>query len=398
MFETGTKLVERHGQTGMQPERAPAILIVDDAPLNLDLMQRILRAEGFRTLVAAGGCEALKVCSTAPVDLILLDVMMPDRDGFQVCADLKSNPATRDIPVIFLSALDDVENRVTGLSVGGVDYIGKPFDAQEVRARVRVHLKARQAVQSMAREQSARLEELRDAQQSMLVLPEHLPEACFAVYYQPLEAVGGDFYDVVPLSEDVIGYFVADISGHGVGASFLTSAVKALLRHCAGPLCPAQQTLQKINSVMRETLHDGHYLTACYVRLHRSELRLSIVSAGHPPLIHVSSDGQTESVGVAGDPLGVFGSGVFERREINVQAGDRFYLCTDGLIENHGAPGTTRAPGFDCLLAACGRRHALPLDAAVRAIVEDVKPEGLPRDDDLLLLGVEVRPYPEQCP
>jgi sigma-B regulation protein RsbU (phosphoserine phosphatase) len=388
VFETGNNLEERQGLT----ERVPTILIVDDIPVNLALAQRILRSDGYRTLVAADGFEALKVCATVPVDLILLDVMMPEMDGFQVCAGLKSNPATRDIPVIFLSALDDVESRVTGLNGGGVDYIAKPFDAQEVRARVRVHLRTRREVQSLAREQRAQFEELREAQRSMLVLPEDLPEACFAVYYRPLQAVGGDFYDVVPLGDDLIGYFVADISGHGVAASFLTSAVKALLRQCAGPLCPAQQTMQEINSVMRETLHDDHYLTACYVRLHRRELRLSVVSAGHPPLIRVSRDGQGETVAVEGDPLGVFGSGVFERREINVQAGDRFYLYTDGLIENHGSGGCGRAPGLGCLLAACGRRHALPLDQAVRAIVEDVKPEGRTRDDDLLLLGVEVRP------
>ena len=150
--------------------------------------------------------------------------------------------------------------------------------------------------------------------------------------------------------------------------------------------------LADLDAVMGETLHDGQYLTACYVRLHRRELRLSVVSAGHPPLIRVSSDGQRETVAAEGDPLGVFGSGVFERREISVQAGDRFYLYTDGLIENHGTAGCARAAGLGCLLEACGRRHALPLDRAVRAIVEDVKPEGRTREDDLLLLGIEVRP------
>ena len=241
-----------------------------------------------------------------------------------------------------------------GLSLGGVDYIGKPFDAHEVRVRLEVHLKARLEAQHLARKRRAHFDELRLAQQSMLVLPEDFPEASFAVYYRPLDAVGGDFYDVVPLGGDLIGYFVADISGHGVGASFLTSAVKALLRQCSGPGFPARQTMQEINSVMRKTLNEGRYLTACYVWLHTEALTLSIVSAGHPPLIHVSQ-GQARSIGVTGDPLGVFRPGIFENREIGVQPGDRFYLYTDGLIENPGAAGCARAAGLDCLMAACGR-------------------------------------------
>ena len=372
---------------GHASESAPLILIVDDSPMNRDLMKRILRSDGFRTLAAADGFQALDMCSGTPIDLILLDVMMPGRDGFEVCTELKANAATREIPVIFLSALDDPESRVTGLSVGGLDYIGKPFDAAEVRARVRVHLKAHQEAQALARERSVTIEALREAQRSLLVRPEDLPGSNFAVYYQPLEAVGGDFYDVLELDEDTFGYFVADISGHGVGASFLTSAVKALLREYAAPPYSAEETVESINAALRATFSYGHHLTACYARLSRPERKLEVVSAGHPPLIYISRGGEGRSIQAGSDPLGMFGSVVLQKQEIAVSAGDRFYLYTDGLIEQR--PGSAHACGLDGLVGACREHHNLPLDESVQAIIEGIR--GKKSCDDLLLLGAEVR-------
>jgi len=112
----------------------------------------------------------------------------------------------RDIPVIFLSSLDDPRCRLQGLHAGGVDYISKPFYAEEVLARVRVHLRIRQAVRVVALREEARLAELREAQRSILVLPEDLPEASFAVSYRPLGAAGGDIYDVLQLGDRLFAY------------------------------------------------------------------------------------------------------------------------------------------------------------------------------------------------
>ena len=209
---------------------APTILIVDDTPVNVLFLQNVLDGEGFRTITAADGASARELSRAEVPDLILLDVMMPGESGFETCSKLKSDPKTADIPVIFLSALDDVKSKVSGLKIGGVDYVSKPVHGEEVLARVRVHLRIRENNRAMARQHQARMEELRDAQQAILVRPEDCPDASFAVFYQPMEAAGGDFYDVLPLDSGVFGYFVADVSGHGVSAAFLTSAIKALLR------------------------------------------------------------------------------------------------------------------------------------------------------------------------
>jgi sigma-B regulation protein RsbU (phosphoserine phosphatase) len=371
-------------------EGAPRILIVEDDPLNRDLMERILAAEGFRTVAAGDGEEAFSALRSTTPDLILLDILLPGRTGFELCSEFKTDRTLRDIPVIFLSALDHPRDRLQGLRVGGADYIAKPFYAEEVLARIRVHLRLRQAMRLMALQEEANLAELRQAQRSILVLPEDLPEASFAVSYRPLGAVGGDIYDVQQLGDRLFAYFVADISGHGVGASFLTSAVKALLRQYSGPLYKAEETLQNINSVMLSTLPDGQYLTACYVRFYQSKRLLSMVSAGHPAPIHVSANGKAETFGVESDALGIFPSVILEKRDVFVEPGDRFYLYTDGLIENPLAPGGARDAGLKQLCLACEHSHHLPLAEAVNAIAGEVRPSGEPVYDDLLLLGVGV--------
>jgi phosphoserine phosphatase RsbU/P len=239
---------------------SPTILVVDDTPTNLDLLQGVLEAEGFRTLTAADGPTARALSRAQQPDLILLDVMMPGETGFGTCSLLKSDPVTADIPVIFLSALDDVKTKVTGLKLGGVDYIAKPVDGEEVLARVRVHLRIRETNRALVGQHRARLEQLRDAQQAILMRPGDCPEARFAVYYEPLEEAGGDFYDVVELGAGIFGYFVADISGHGISAAFLTSAVKALLRQYAGPVFSPEDTMRGVDSVMGQLLDEERIL------------------------------------------------------------------------------------------------------------------------------------------
>ena len=116
------------------------ILIVDDLADNLRVLSATLAEQGYGVRCAKNGSMALRGAMAAPPDLILLDVKMPDMDGYQVCQQLKAAPATRDIPVIFMSALDDVLDKVRAFDVGGVDYITKPFQVEEVLARIKSQL------------------------------------------------------------------------------------------------------------------------------------------------------------------------------------------------------------------------------------------------------------------
>ena len=366
---------------------SPTILIVDDTPVNVELIQAVLSAEGFHTLTACDGPAARSICHTNRPDLILLDVMMPGESGFETCIQLKADPSTAAIPIIFLSALGDVDSKVIGMKVGGVDYIAKPVHRSEVLARIRVHLRIRAANDELLRGQRERLDQLRDAQQAILVRPESCPDAHFAVYYRPLEEAGGDFYDVIPIGPNCFGYFVADISGHGASAAFLTSAVKALLRQYASPEHTPEDIMTSVDLAMRQMLGEEQYLTACYAYLNRYTHRLSVVSAGHPPLILVSQSGETQVVAIDGDPLGAFGSAVLAQRDLHVSRGDRLFLYSDGLIES--SPGGGRSEGIQRLVDACVRNRMTPLPEVAAKVVKELYPDFRKGEDDLLLLAVE---------
>lgn len=146
-------------QETVENQHIPDILIVDDVPANLKVLGDILKSEGYKVRPVPNGTLALQVALKEKPDLILLDIMMPDMDGFEVCRQLKESPYLRDIPVIFISALNDTKDIVKALKCGGVDFITKPFQAEEILARVSTHLKLHQQ-SIMLREQSKELQEL----------------------------------------------------------------------------------------------------------------------------------------------------------------------------------------------------------------------------------------------
>ena len=137
------------------------ILIVDDTPENLTLLRSMLTEKGYRVLAAINGEMALKAVRTNLPDLILLDIRMPGMDGYEVCKQLKSEEKTRKIPVIFISALNEVDDKVKALSLGGVDYITKPFQAEEVLARIKTHLALR-SLQKSLEDKNAQLQKALD--------------------------------------------------------------------------------------------------------------------------------------------------------------------------------------------------------------------------------------------
>lgn len=126
-------------------EKAPLILIVDDTPKNIQVVGNLLKDQNYRITAAQNGREALDVVGKVAPDLILLDIMMPEMDGYDVCRNLKQDPLLKDIPVIFLTALTESENLVKAFEVGGVDYITKPFNLAELRMRVHTHLELKRA-------------------------------------------------------------------------------------------------------------------------------------------------------------------------------------------------------------------------------------------------------------
>lgn len=140
------------------------ILVVDDNPLNLKLVNNLLVEKHYNITLASSGAEALQLIEIHTFDIILLDIMMPEMDGFEVCKTLKGNNNTKDIPIIFLSAKDQTEDIVKGFQIGGVDYITKPFQKEELLARLNNHIELKQARDLLKRF----AEQYKDSRNSMM--------------------------------------------------------------------------------------------------------------------------------------------------------------------------------------------------------------------------------------
>lgn len=168
-------------------EKGPVILAVDDNPDNLGVLFELLTEQGFQLLVAEDGESALQQAEYVRPGLILLDILLPDMDGFAVCKALKEQATTRNIPVLFMSALTDTQEKVKGLQAGAVDYIAKPFQHEEVLARVRTHL-ALEELRGRLRDSEERLASILESAMDAIVT---LDEDGLTLFNQAAERVFG---------------------------------------------------------------------------------------------------------------------------------------------------------------------------------------------------------------
>ena len=246
------------------PEAVPqkCILIVDDTPINIGMISGALK-DSYKTKVATNGEKALSIATgDEKPDLILLDVMMPVMDGYEVCRRLKVNSDTRDIPVIFLTGQTGTEDETKGFEVGAVDYIHKPFSEAVVKARVHTHLMLREAHAQIARQLVEINRELEMARQIQLsILPRSTPKIQgleIVARYLPMTSVAGDFYDFIVVDEKHVGILVADVSGHGLPSALIASMLQVALTAQAGyasdparVLCGAESsTVRKVRTTI----------------------------------------------------------------------------------------------------------------------------------------------------
>lgn len=207
------------------------ILVVDDTPANLQLMSGLLQDE-YKVKAATSGEKALKIAFTDPQpDLILLDIMMPEMDGYEVCKRLKADEKTNQIPIIFLTAKAETQDEALGLSLGAVDYITKPVSPPIAIARIKTHIELYRQKRELIESQRLLAEEINEAAiyiRSLLPLP---LEGKVKTSWQhiPCSSLGGDALGYHWIDEEHLGIYLVDVCGHGVGAAILCiSAINAI--------------------------------------------------------------------------------------------------------------------------------------------------------------------------
>jgi serine phosphatase RsbU (regulator of sigma subunit) len=382
-------------KTPEQQEEKKVVLVVDDAPANIHVVNEILH-HTYKVRIAVNGAKALELANGKPApDLILLDVVMPGMDGYEVCTRLKADPVTRDIPIIFLTGQTEITDETRGFAVGAVDYIHKPFSPAVVAARVQTHLALRETREQLARQLQSIRGELETARKiQMSILPRDIPAFAgldIAARYIPMTSVAGDFYDFLIVDEKRIGILVADVSGHGISAALIASMLKIAFAAQAPHACDPVQVLSGLNQILCGKF-EGHYVTAAYVVIDTDAGTLHYAGAGHPPLVvWEKASGKSHCVAENGLFLGYFPEAEYSATKIPFLDGDSVVLYTDGISEMTDA--SEEQFGEKRLRLFLDEHHELPASQFTDRLLERLslwsgRASGEDPDDDITLLAV----------
>lgn len=382
------------------------VLIIDDQPMNQRLLARILEKAGLRTCVAGDGDRGLDLLSTQPVDLVLLDIVLPGLDGYEILGRMLANPATKDIPVVLISSLDTVADKVRGMELGAADYVTKPFDAQEVLARVKAQLRIRHLAASLSRSheqllsrEQAMIEELRAAAE----VQKHLLPGVDLTHsrliagslFEPSLAIGGDIFNVIELAGGDTLIYMADVSGHGVASALLTMSLAQWLSSFAATRTDAAvpSPAAILQSLEGEYPFErfGKYFSIVIAVVTPVTGHVRYSAAGHPPPLVIRRAGGADWLNAGGPVIGMGFGLPFDEGTCDLAPGDRLLFYTDGLPEDLDSAGVRF--GSDNLVRHFTERsaHGLPeLCSALGALLRKRRGDA-PAADDIALLAFERR-------
>lgn len=374
----------------MRSNNEKKILIVDDDPNNLKLMLEILKKEGYQASPVSSGKQVIAVAQQNRPDLILLDIMMPEMDGFEVCQQLKSDENLKHIPIIFISALADTEDIIKAFKLGGVDYIKKPFVPSEVLVRVKTHLALSEQHQQIK-------EELEVAKSTQLAhfprIPPQIPQLKLVRKYTPVYEVGGDFYDILELGDSKFGIMLGEVTGHGVAAAMVSFMIFGIFKDAARNHYSSKFVVRRVNDMLGNKLPEAKFATMFYGIYDASKHRFTCTTAGFPPgfLIHNQSPDITK-IQTRGIVLGAYFSQLdtFEEKEIHLVPGDKVLLFTDGLFEVRNSK--DEFLGIEGLQAFLEQNYNLPISELVEKIYEYGRTYSQQErfEDDCTIIGLEV--------
>ncbi len=344
------------------------ILVVDDDTDILALLEISLTSDGFNVITASNGMEGLERAKKDLPDLILLDVMMPYMDGLQVIEKLKSDSDTSSIPVLWLTAKSQTEDKLKGLETGGDDYITKPFDLREVTARINAVLGRTRPVKYInplisamgegfseegVAELGSHLQAAAEIQMKLLPdKPPVYPGFEFATMFRSSTSVSGDLYDFIPLSETRIGVVLGDVKGHGIPAALLMVMIQTASRLLCNETDSPSTILKRINTLLFHNTDLEQFATMVYGILDLDTGLFTYANGGHCPPIHfISRNNNTEQnntdtpnhsrtkvalLETGGMLIGAFDIATFSSDTCQLSQGDVLILYTDGVTETEG--------------------------------------------------------------
>ncbi len=314
------------------------ILVVDDSRMNRMVLSKSLTREGYELIEAESADAALKILDYRKPELILLDVVMPEMSGFDLCRLLKQQPSTKEIPIIFITSLDSTEDKIKGLELGAVDFITKPFNTAEILARVRTQMTLRQMYRTILetnRRIAKDLETGRQIQRNLL--PEQAAELAEGVSYEyvyiPCDELGGDFFDIYQISEHSILFYIIDVSGHGVASSLITIFTKIFFSIHAKSEHDPGMLLRMLNQQFFRDRLTEKYITVFLgiLDLHKNELTWSSAGQGAPPILYTS--GREEALSMQSFPIGLLEDVSYEDQVCAFNAGASLLMYSDGMTD-----------------------------------------------------------------
>ncbi|MCK6626615.1 MAG: response regulator [Anaerolineae bacterium] len=382
------------------------LLVVDDNEMNRDMLSRRLLRQGHQVEMATNGREALDMIEAHKFDLVLLDIMMPEMNGYEVLEYIKTDPSLRHIPVIMITAVDEIESVVRCIELGADDYLPKPFNPILLKARINASLeKKRLRDQQVAythqldlenRRKSDELEQARQIQLSMLpAAPPAIPYLDIAAQQKTASEVGGDYYDFFPQPNGKLFVAIGDATGHGVGSGLMVAMTKASLM--ATEEAELTDLIKKINRVLTR-IDLGRQLNMSLMVLElvpssNGNLTVRASGGGIPPIYVLRPGGIAEEVLISGLPLGVMEEASYTLTEFTLNPPDTMLLMSDGLPETFNSK--RELLGFKQLKSALHQFDVTRLSAEqileqVMAVGDDWA-AGYPLQDDVTLVTMKVK-------
>jgi len=380
-------------------DRQARVLVVDDSEDNRDVLARRVRRMGHSVVEAANGREALERLGTDAFDLVLLDIMMPEMNGFQVLEHVHAEPRWRHIPVVVVSALDDMDSVVKCIDLGAEDYLFKPFNAVLLNSRVGACLEKKRLRDQEQAYLAATREQMQLGRQIQAdFMPAELPQLAgwdIAACFRPAYEVAGDFYDVFRLPGDRLGLLLGDVSGKGVSAALFMALTRSLVRAYSD--YDTASTLDVLNSVFltnRFILRHHQQRTSMFATLFLGVLdtqtgAMNYINAGHVPPILSRPGGEHELLQPSGPLVGITEDIPFVVQQVFMNPGDAVLVYTDGITEAMDAH--QELFGADRLLATLRVDHGIRsadtllqhIEAAVRTHIGGDTPS-----DDVTMLAL----------